>query len=158
MRKNWPWFILVLTLLLFLVSVVYLRGRPVPGNQSGLVRNNQANAVEISVEFLNPKVQASDNSILSFQVALNTHSVSLTKFDLTKMMSLSTEAGIKSEGFTWEGGAESDHHRSGMIRVKNQTAGGQPLWTPDSSRLTLTFKDLAEPTRTFQWSAADWKR
>lgn len=166
MRRNWPWFMLIMTAFLLMAGTLYLRGALAPekGGVGGppadsqpLLRRSEAGGVEAGVEFLAPDT-TENSGFLSFRVGLSTHSVSLTKFDLTRMTSVTTEAGTRSDGFSWEGLAESDHHRTGILKIDNRNPEGKALWTPESGRLVLEIKNLAVPARSFSWTAADWRR
>ncbi len=166
MAKNWPWLALVAGVLLVGGTLLAIRapgsdsrpgsGAPVaPGGDAkdqALVRVDQAGGVEVTVTFLNPAQPPTDGT-LAFEVGMDTHSVSLSQLDLTKLATLKPEPGAAvSRGFTWQAEGDGDHHRSGILRVPNRDAQGNPIFDGRKTKaLVLELKDIGVPLRTFRW-------
>lgn len=88
--------------------------------------------VEVQVVFLNP-LQKLNNDYLIFQIALNSHYVNLSNYDITKNAVIKDSSGrIIVEGFTWKQiHNNKGHHLMGVLMV------------PDlKSELSLTKDDL----------------
>lgn len=78
-----------------------------------------------------------------FEVALNTHSVSLN-FDLTTVSVLRCDQGQEYAPVAWEGSGPGGHHRSGVLKF---AAVDHPV-----SLVEIVIRDVAEvPERIFRW-------
>ena len=77
-----------------------------------------------------------------FDVALNTHSVSLD-FDLTEVSVLRCDQGQEYAPAAWEGDGPGGHHRSGVLKFAS-------LDHP-TSFVEIVVRDVAVPERVFRW-------
>ncbi|MGE5576851.1 MAG: hypothetical protein ACM3TT_06630 [Syntrophothermus sp.] len=93
---------------------------------------------------------------LAFQVFLNTHSVSLSKYDLTKITTFKNSEGlvVKKE-INWEAEGNSDHHRSGYLQIK--APAGTALISSKTQYFTLEFAGIGGVDRTLRWERKDWE-
>jgi len=115
-----------------------------------LTRRSNENNVTADVVFLNPLGQAEEGKLL-FQVTLNTHSESLTGYDIANSAVVKSSDGKIETGFIWEPESEQDHHRSGLLTVPNNG-----VFDSDTQWLALELRDLAgTPLREFRWTEAD---
>ena len=124
-------------------------------NEKDLTRTTSGASIDVSVAFMNPLLKPEEiNGKLVFKVALDTHSVDLTQFDLTKLATLRTSDGkTVTTGFTWEPQSESSHHRLGLLKV-DATLDGKPLITKETKFLELELKNIGTPSRLFKWEGA----
>ncbi len=120
--------------------------------EADLTRTSQAEGITVAVTFMNPLLKPEEmNGKLVFKVALDTHTVDLSQFDLTKLAVLRTSEGVTvSEGFSWEPESESGHHRKGVLKVAD-TLNGAPLITRETKWLELELKEIGTPSRVFRW-------
>ena len=96
--------------------------------------------VTVAVTYLNP----TKNETPRFQVALNTHSVTLDSYDLKALALLRDQTGKIYAPTTVEnkGGG---HHRQVIVTF--------PKISPDAKRVEMVIKDIAGINeRTFRWS------
>ena len=100
--------------------------------------DTQAN---IGVE-VTPVDLAATSTAWTFDIAMNTHSGSLDA-DLTKIATLSDDAGNSYQALNWEGDPAGGHHRSGLLSFK-------PI-VPMPKVITLTLLGIGEITRSFTW-------
>lgn len=112
----------------------------VPTN--GLIQSNTGGSVTIDVEW----VKAGDDS-LTFNVAMNTHSVDLDQYDLGKLAVLRDDTGNEYHSSSWDS-ALGGHHRRGTLAF--------PL--PDSlsqgtaKYVELVIRDVADiEERVLKW-------
>ncbi len=82
---------------------------PMPAN--GPVQATTMGAVTIDVEWV--KTQAEPNS-LTFNVAMDTHSVNLDQYDLSKLAVLRDDSGQEYRPLSWDS-APGGHHRQGRL-------------------------------------------
>jgi hypothetical protein len=112
--------------------------------------------VEIQVLYLNP-IQKIDNEKLIFQIALNTHSVDLSNYDITKKVVLEDSSGrtIK-DGFYWEPvHGNQSHHLMGILVVPIKAKGQRnkfPSGSDNTDWIKLTIKGIPQiEIREFLW-------
>lgn len=118
-----------------------------------LTRRSDAGNVTADIVFLNPLGSVPKDELV-FRVALNTHSVPLSEYNIGKSVQLTTDKGGSiAEGFTWQPESEADHHRSGLLKVQNTG-----IFDQDTKWIRLELKDLAGiPVREFKWEGSDLK-
>ena len=119
---------------------------PIAGNakfQLPGLSDNQG-AVEVVVRPLDLGSQAVK---LTFEVALNTHSVDLS-MDLAALATLSTDTGLTVQADVWDA-PRGGHHVSGTLSFPSSVDGKAIL--DGATKLTLTIKDVDAPLRTFAW-------
>lgn len=115
-----------------------------------LTKRSDANNVTVDVVLLNPLGQVS-NKELVFRVTMNTHSVPLNTYDISKSAIVKSSDGKVSTGFSWQAESEEDHHRSGLLKVTNNGVLG-----PKTKWITLELETLADvPVREFRWEEVD---
>jgi hypothetical protein len=112
---------------------------------AGVAQLSDGGGVQIQVNY-DPKQPA--DGVIRFQVAMNTHSVELSQFDLGKLTRLTLEPGGELIAATWKPeGNGGGHHVSGELTVPDPTG----LITKAKS-LKLELRDVAgEASRQFQW-------
>ena len=107
-----------------------------PGSKmpsSGLVQSSSEGSVDIDAKWLGER-----SNSLAFQIDMNTHSVELDQYDLSKLSILRDDAGKDYRPITWDS-APGGHHRGGTLVF--------PL--PDSLRqqnakyIELVIRDVA---------------
>jgi hypothetical protein len=112
--------------------------------------------VEIQVLYLNP-IQKIDDEKIIFQIALNTHSVNLTSYDITKKVVLEDSNGrtIK-DGFYWEPvHGNKSNHIMGILVVPIKAKGQREKFSSNSDKtdwIKLTIKGIPQiEIREFLW-------
>lgn len=76
---------------------------------NGLVQSNTGGRVTIDVEWM-----GAENGLLTFAVAMNTHSVDLDAYDLKELTVLRDDAGREYQPTSWQS-ASGGHHRQGTL-------------------------------------------
>ena len=89
----------------------------------------------------------SQDEKLTFEVALNTHSVDLS-MDLAALATLTTDTGYTVQADVWDA-PRGGHHVSGTLSFPASVDGKAIL--DGATKLTLTIKDVDVPERTFAW-------
>jgi hypothetical protein len=84
---------------------------------------------------------------LTFEVALETHSVDLS-MDLAALATLTTDTGLTVQADVWDA-PRGGHHVSGTLSFPSSLDGKTIL--DGATTLTLTIKDVDAPERTFAW-------
>ncbi len=123
---------------LLLISL-FASGNSYAAAPAGLTRTNSGGGVTVKVTYLNP--DSADNT--RFQIALDTHSVSLDGYDFKALSLLRDEAGkpyqpaeVQNKG--------SGHHRQIIIVF--------PKIASETKELELVLKDIAGvKERSFRW-------
>lgn len=124
-----------------------------PGlTETDLTRASEAASITVAVTFMNPLLKAEETAgKLVFKVALDTHTVDLSGFDMLKLAVLRTSEGVVvSQGFSWEPINESGHHRLGLLKLDG-TVEGKPLITQETRYIELELKELGALPRFFRW-------
>ncbi len=112
--------------------------------------------VEIQVIFLNP-IQKSDDEKLIFQITLNTLSINLAGYDITKKVVFEDSSGrTVTDGFYWKPvHNDKDLHLIGILIVPIQAKGEKNEFssTPDTVEwIKLTIKGVPQiEIREFLW-------
>lgn len=120
--------------------------------EADLTRTTSGAGITVAVTFMNPLLKPEETAgKLIFKVALDTHTVDLSQFDLTKLAVLRTSEGVVvNKGFTWEPESESSHHRAGLLKL-DATFEGKPLITKETRYIELELKEIGVPSRLFKW-------
>ncbi len=115
---------------------------PSHGPTNGLVQSNTEGEVTIDVEWVKE-----GDSLLIFDVSMNTHSVDLDQYDLGELAVLRDDTGNEYSPVSWDS-APGGHHRQGTLTFS----------LPDSLRqgyaehLELVIRDIAGiETRILKW-------
>ncbi len=94
----------------------------------------------------------SGNDELSFDIAMNTHSVNLDQYDLSKLAFLRNDNGDQITPKAWESPEGGDHHRGGKLIFSLSDSAGKPFLNSDSKYVELVIQDIAGvKERTFRW-------
>ncbi len=85
---------------------------------------------------------------LTLDVAMDTHSVNLDGYDLTRLAVLRNERGDEIRPSAWDA-PQGGHHREGHLTFAGLPAG----FLQDTRYIELLVRDLAgAPQRTFRWT------
>ncbi|MFZ5641273.1 MAG: hypothetical protein ACOY4Q_11390 [Bacillota bacterium] len=111
------------------------------------IRRSDGGGVTVDVVLLNAAGRAPEGEV-AFEIALNTHSVPLENYDVTKNAVIRTsDGGSSDKGFTWDSGSDASHHRSGVLRIKADDLIGS-----GTKGITLELRNLAGvAVREFKW-------
>jgi hypothetical protein len=109
---------------------------------------SDAGGLQVEVKF---NRTASTKGSLEFDVGMNTHSVELGQFDLTKLSQVVLVPGGTISDFTWQpAGPGSGHHVEGKLTARDPKG----LLSAAKS-ITLEIKGLAsQDVRRFQWKGS----
>lgn len=97
--------------------------------------------------FVKPLDLSSSQDKLSFEVALDTHSIDLS-MDLAALATLATDTSQSVQAIVWDAPL-GGHHVSGTLSFP-ASLEGKPI-LDGASRLTLVIKDVDAPERVFAW-------
>ena len=115
---------------------------------SSLQQTNEAGNVGIVVTWENPSGEGSAS--LRFIVAMNTHSVDLDGYDLSKLAVLRNDQGVEASPDGWDA-PKGGHHRSGVLSFSNNI-GGKPIIGTETRTIELIIRDVAGVReRIFRW-------
>ncbi len=113
-----------------------------------LKQTNQGGNVTIAVEWENPAAGGAEP--VRFDVAMNTHSVDLDAYDLSKLAVLRNDQGLEVKPLEWNA-PKGGHHRSGKLAFA-PSEGGKPLLAPGTKSIELVIHDVAGvKERSFRW-------
>ena len=111
---------LILVILLLIIGAILLFGKKDSTSDGDIITDiqpvisagliNEEGNVKVSVKSIN-------ESNTSFKIVLETHSVELS-YDLLQLVSLYDEDGNEYFPTSWEGDAEGDHHREGVLKFE----------------------------------------
>lgn len=107
-------------------------------------RLDSQGAVEIEI---NPIDINQPREVLEFSISLNTHSVDLN-MDLTQLVSLETDTGVKIPPSSWDG-PTGGHHLKGIMIFPAEVDGTYVL--EGATRMIITINDIDAPERVFVW-------
>jgi hypothetical protein len=111
------------------------------GPTNGKVQTDSAGAVTVAVEWL-----GEENGSLALGVTMNTHSVDLDSYDLSKLATLSDDRGNLYLPAAWDS-LQGGHHRQGRLTF--------PVPDAYPGYLHLIIRDLGGvEARTFHWELA----
>ena len=86
-----------------------------------------------------------------FNVVMDTHSVDLDPYDLSRMVVLHTNDGRESVPLKWDA-PKGGHHRNGTLTFSEVTLDGKPFVGDDTEFIELVIYDLSGvPARSFKW-------
>lgn len=107
-----------------------------------LTKKDSQGAVTVQVSLL---PEESNRNQLVFQIAMNTHSVDLSQYDLARLADISIGGEAQNQNFEWESLNNDSHHIMGILTWKEELEE-----IPEN--LTLIIKDIDQITsRTFSW-------
>ncbi|MDP3879022.1 MAG: hypothetical protein Q8Q07_01785 [Dehalococcoidales bacterium] len=106
---------------------------PVTSSGSGSVQSNTGGAVTIDVQRTE-----GENGSLTFNVAMNTHSVDLDQYDLAQLTILRDDRGNEYLPVSWDS-ASGGHHRQGTLTfpLPASVSGGEAKY------LEMVIRDVA---------------
>jgi hypothetical protein len=119
-----------------------LEAAPAVTPQAGEVQSNTGGAVTIDLDLLNKS-----GTVLTFQVAMNTHSVNLDGYDLSKLAVLRDDTGKEYKSTAWQS-APGGHHRNGTLifQMPNAVKQGSARY------IEVIIRDVAGiEERVFKW-------
>lgn len=90
-----------------------------------------------------------DDNTLTFEVAMNTHSVDLG-IDLVTLATLSNDRGVTVTASQWDAPADGGHHVAGTL-IFPALVDNISL-VEGATQMTLTIRDVAVPERVFVWT------
>lgn len=109
---------------------------------NGLTQSNSAGAVTVQATWL-----GKEGDSLTFEVAMDTHSVPLSQYDLSKLARLRDSQGGEYAPTAWTAPA-GDHHRKGMLAFPLPEAVGQG----GAAYVEIVVRDIAGiPQRVLRW-------
>ena len=112
-----------------------------PGGMRGLTRTNDAAQVTVEVT---PAAAPAPGAVLSFEVVMDTHSVDLDGYDLSRLAVLRVDGGKEVPPSAWSA-PKGGHHREGTLAF--------PAIAPGSKSVVLIIKDVAAVAeRSFTWT------
>jgi len=114
--------------------------------EANLKRTSQEASIEVTAVFLNPLMKPQESKgQLQFKVTLDSHSVDLMQFDLTKLATVRTNTSINIvTSVTWKPSDESSHHRAGTLTVLT-------TFDEKAEYIELEMKGIGIPSRVFRW-------
>ncbi len=116
-----------------------------------LRRSNSVGPVYIDLVYLTPLEEKADGA-LTFEVRLNTHSVDLDRYDLSKLSRLETDEGAKVEPLGWFNPGGGGHHRYGQIRFPAMRPDGSPVVGPKTRFIEVVIEGVGGVAeRRFRW-------
>lgn len=118
---------------------------------SDLQRSSHEGPVAIDLVYLTP-TEAEADGALTFEVRMNTHSVALDQYDLTKLSRLETDEGAKVEPIGWFNPGGGGHHRYGQIRFPAERPDGASVIGPETSFMEVVIEGVGGVAeRRFRW-------
>ncbi len=109
---------------------------------NGSVQSSTGGAVTIDVEWVSV-----DNAPLVFKVSMNTHSVDLDQYDLSRLTILRDDAGNEYRPLSWDS-APGGHHRQGTLTFPIPDSLGQG----EAKHIEMVIRDIAEvKERVLRW-------
>lgn len=109
-----------------------------------LTRTDSQGAVAVKATIIPDK---SNTKQLVFELELNTHSIDLSKYNITKASKIVFDEREESQEFIWKASSEDSHHMSGIL-----TWAGQA--TVDFKEVSLKLEQIDNvPVRTFSWTS-----
>ncbi len=123
------------------------RGAQSPGEESGAgARTSEAGEVKIVVEWQGKEAGP------AFKVTMDTHSLELDDYDLTRLATLRTSDGRETLPLTWDA-PKGGHHREGTLTFSGNALDGKPLIGPNTKRFELIIYEVAGVAeRSFEWT------
>ncbi|MBF6612498.1 MAG: hypothetical protein IVW55_05155 [Chloroflexi bacterium] len=120
------------------------------GTGSGAARSgtqtNEGGGVTVAVEW------AGKDAGPVFKVTIDTHSVDLDGYDLTRLSTLRTDDGREALPVMWDA-PKGGHHREGQLTFSANALDGKPLVGTDTKGLELIIYDVAGVAqRSFKWT------
>jgi hypothetical protein len=117
-------------------------GSDVESNQNLLTKTDSQGAVTVQATLL---PEDSNRNRLVFEIAMNTHSVDLSQYDLTRLAEISFGEEEQNQNFEWESLNNDSHHIKGTLTWRKEIEE-----IPEN--LTLILKDIDQITsRIFSW-------
>jgi hypothetical protein len=112
---------------------------------SAATQTNEGGEVTVAVTWKGPSAGP------VFDVAVDTHSVDLDGYDLTKLAVLRNDRGKEVRPSGWDA-PKGGHHREGTLAFPEKAPDGSPVIGSDTRRIELIIRDVAGvPERKFEW-------
>lgn len=117
-----------------------------PSPAGGTTQTNEEGPVTVAVTWNGPE------SGPVFRVAMDTHSVDLDGYDLTRLAELRDPDGRAVAPAAWDA-PKGGHHREGDLAFPGEFSDGTPVLGPGARALTLVIREVGGvPERRFEWS------
>lgn len=114
-----------------------------------LSKTDAQGAVAVKATLLPGK---SNQKQLMFEIVMNTHSVSLSEYDIPKIARLALGGKEAGGNFVWEPSGEDSHHMSGFLTWNGQLEKGY-------NEIALKLENIDNiPERVFNWKESEIKR
>lgn len=111
-----------------------------------LTRTDTQGAVAVIATIIPEK---SNTNQLVFELVLNTHSVDLSKYNISKASKIVFDCREESQEFIWKASSEDSHHMSGILTWDGQV-------TVDFKEVSLKLEQIDNiPVRTFSWTSEE---
>lgn len=101
------------------------------------------NVTVVATWLLAPAKGFDPSTEIGFEVKLDTHSVELGAYDLSKIITLRDGAGREYAPLRWTGVADASHHRDGIIAFARADEQSRPLIAESTQALELVVRDVA---------------
>lgn len=112
---------------------------------SAATKTSEAGSVTLAATWPGPSAG------LSFNVAMDTHSVDLDSLDLGESAVLRTDNGREVKPTGWEA-SKGGHHREGKLIFPDKGPDGTPVIGPETRAVELVIRGVAGvPERTLRW-------
>ena len=165
-RRTWRLWLAALVALVIVVAVVFaVNGRSAASSRSaasgakqntantaqspqsgGMTQTSEGGQVTVAATWQGPTAGP------VFRVALNTHAVDLSAYDLRQLAVLRTDQGREARPSRWDAPISS-HHREGTLTFPATGSDGRPLIGSGTRAIELIIRDVAGvPARTFRWT------
>lgn len=97
--------------------------------------------VGVDITILNPEALYSGDELI-FDVALNTHSVSLDQYMMKELFYLRNERGMVFKSLAWESPKGGGHHYFGKLRFPGKDRNDRPIVLNDDKYIEVLIKGL----------------
>ena len=149
MKRKWLGILAALVLAGAFALTANLQAAEASG--SDLRRSSHEGPVAIDLLYLTP-TEAEADGALTFEVRMNTHSVALDQYDLTKLSRLEVGGGAKLEPIGWFNPGGGGHHRYGQIRFPAAGPDGTSVISPETSFIEVVIEGVGGVAeRRFRW-------
>lgn len=150
---TWPLAMLLVAAVIILTLIWLGRSNPaIPsqtpqnGGAGAATQRNEGGGVTVAVEW------AGKDAGPVFKVTMDTHSVDLDGYDLTRLSTLRTADGREALPLTWDA-PKGGHHRAGTLTFSTNALDGKPLIDPNTKGLELVIYNVAGVAeRSFKWT------
>ena len=143
-RKYFWRFSVILIILVIFTTIVGCSSASTTASLQGndMLRSNSDGEVTIDVDYM-----GYNDDLLSFNIAMNTHSVDLDQYDLAQLSELTDDKGNIYTPLSWDS-IPGGHHRNGILTFSQPGSESSP------DTLKLVIRNIADiQERTFKWES-----